>query len=442
MASFGSKLKHAWNAFSTEEDRHISPAFGEVSYGPSRPDRVRTSYSNERSIVSAIYTRLAVDFASFQFRHIKQDDDERFLEEIRTSGLNNCLSVEANPDQAARQFRQDIAHSLFQEGVIAIVPVDTTQNPIRTGGYDIQTMRVGTIVRWMPRHVRVSVWNIAKQRRQEVTLEKRFVAIVENPFYSIMNEPNSTLQRLIRKLALLDIVDEQTASGKLDLIIQLPYVVKTEARREQAMNRRNDLEAQLKGSRYGIGYTDGTERITQLNRPAENNLMKTIEYLLQLLYTQLGLTPEIMNGTADEATMLNYYHRTQEPLLEAVLEAMRRSFLTKTARTQGQTVTSYRDPFKLMPLSQIAEIGDKLTRSEAASSNDIRQIIGWRPSSDPKANELRNTNMPDPNAMAAAAPEVAASGDDGSEATAAFDELESNLDGLLKTIGEDPDGES
>ena len=390
----GSKLKHAWNAFSSNEEDEFTQSWGTaISYGTARPDRLRLNISNERSIVSSIYTRLAIDFASISIRHVKLDENDRYLSEIK-SGLNNCLRLEANIDQGARAFRQDVAMSLFDQGVIALVPVDTSMNPNVTGGYDIQTMRVGTIVRWMPRHVRVSLYNDNSGKREEVTLEKKYVAIVENPLYSVMNEPNSTLQRLIRKLSLLDAVDEQVSSGKLDLIIQLPYVIKSDARRQQAEKRREDIEFQLKGSKYGIAYTDGTEKITQLNRPAENNLMAQIEYLVEMLYSQLGLTPEVMNGTADEKTMLNYINRTIEPLLDAVTEGMKRTFLTKTARTQGQSIEYFRDPFKLVPIANIAEIADKFTRNEIMSSNEIRAAIGYKPSADAKADQLVNSNMP------------------------------------------------
>lgn len=388
-----SRLKHAWNAFTDQEEPYPmrSPELG-ASYG-IRPDRVRLRLSNERSIISSIYTRLSIDVASVDIRHVRLDNEGRYKEEI-DSGLNSCLNLEANLDQAARAFRQDIALTLFDKGVVAIVPTDTTLNPVETGGYDILTLRVGEVVQWYPKHVRVSLYNENTGRREELTLEKRFVAIVENPLYSVMNEPNSTLQRLIRKLNLLDAVDEQSASGKLDLIIQLPYVIKSEAKRAQADQRRKDIEFQLKGSRYGIAYTDGTEKITQLNRPAENNLMAQIEYLTGMLYGQLGLTEEIMNGTADEKSMLNYINRTIEPVLGAITEAMKRSFLTKTARSQRQSIEYYRDPFKLVPMSDLAEMADKFTRNEILTSNEFRQFIGMRPSSDPKADQLRNSNMP------------------------------------------------
>lgn len=384
-------LSHAWNAFINGTD--LNRGFDSGGTYGSRPDRVRLNISNERSIISSIYTRIGIDVASVELRHVRVDADRRYVEDIN-SGLNNCLTVEANVDQAARAFRQDIVMTMLDRGVLAIVPVDTTVNPSVSTGFDIKTMRVGHITQWFPQHVRVDVYNEATGRREEVTLEKRFVAVVENPLYAVMNEPNSTLQRLIRKLNLLDGSDEQIASGKLDLIIQLPYVVKSEARRQQAEQRRKDIEFQLKGSTYGIAYTDGTEKITQLNRPAENNLLKQVELLIEMLYAQLGLTKEVMNGTADEKAMLNYNNRTVEPILAAIAEAMRRCFLSKTARSQGQTVMYFRDPFKLVPVENIAEIADKFTRNEIASANDIRTVIGWKPSKDPKADELRNSNMP------------------------------------------------
>ena len=400
MSKLTDRLKHAWNVFNdrtvleTRSSQGFSP-FGEIVNTGSRPDRLRLRISNERSIIASIYTRIAIDFASVSIRHVKLDDNERF-QSVVNSGLNDCLKVEANLDQAGRMFRQDIVLTLFEKGVIAIVPVETSLNPNVTGGYDIRNLRVGEIVKWYPRHVRVNIYNEKTGRREEVTLEKSVVAIVENPLYLVMNEPNSTLQRLMRKLNLLDVVDEQSSSGKLDLIIQLPYVIRNEAKKAAAEQRRRDIEFQLKGSQYGIAYTDGTEKITQLNRPAENNLLKQVEYLTQMLYAQLGITEEILNGTADEVTMLNYYNRTIEPLLDAVVEEFRRKFLTKTARTQGQSVQYYRDPFKFVPVSQIAEISDKFTRNEIATSNEMRGAIGWRPHPDPKADELRNSNMPAP----------------------------------------------
>lgn len=407
--AFGSRLKHAWNAFLGTSNNDTPPVYegGAISYG-GRPDRVRLSYRNERSIITSIFTRMSTDVAGINIRHVRLDENERYAGDI-DSGLNNCMKIEANIDQGATAFRQDIALTLFENGVAAVVPIDTTLDPSSSASYDIKTMRVGEVKAWYPKHIRVSVYNEAKGRREEITLEKKYVAIVENPFYSVMNEPNSTLQRLIRKLNLLDIVDEQSSSGKLDMIIQLPYVIKSEARRNQAEQRRKDIEFQLKGSTYGIAYTDGTEKITQLNRPAENNLLKQIEILTELLYEQLGLTKAVMNGSADEKTMTNYYVRTINPILDAIVEAMRRSFLTKTARTQQQSIIYFRDPFKLVPVTVIAEIADKFTRNEIASSNEIRNIIGWKPSSDLNADKLRNSNMPAPSSDATALPPIASS---------------------------------
>jgi hypothetical protein len=392
MARFGSTLKHAWNIFSNQEQTVKAAPSGYGGYG-ARPDRQRLRIPNERSIISSIYTRLSIDVASVEMRHVRLDAQNRYLEDM-DSGLNNCLTLEANIDQAARAFRQDIAMTLFDRGVAALVPVDTSISPEQTGGFDILTLRVGDIVRWYPEHVRISLYNEKTAQREEITLNKSAVAIIENPLYVVMNEPNSTLQRLLHKLNLLDAIDEQSAAGKLDLIIQLPYVIKSEARRQQAEQRRADIEFQLKGSQYGIAYTDGTEKITQLNRPAENNLMGQIEYLTAMLYGQLGLTEEVMNGTADEKAMLNYWNRTIEPVLAAITEGMRRSFLTKTARTQRQTIQFFRDPFRLVPIENIAEIADKFTRNEIMTSNEMRQVIGMAPHPDPKADQLLNSNMP------------------------------------------------
>jgi Phage portal protein. len=403
MTTISSRLKHAWNAFVSMVPDTTSYASG-VSYG-GRPDRARMTYTNERSIISSIYTRLAIDVASVNIRHVRLDEKGRYLEDI-DSGLNNCLTVEANIDQGGRALRYDIAMTLLDKGVVAIAPVDTTVSPEFSGSFDIKTMRVGEIVSWMPQHVRIRLYNEAFGRREEITLSKKYVAIVENPFYAVMNEPNSTLQRLIRKLNLLDVVDEASSSGKLDLIIQLPYVIKSDARRAQAEQRRKDIEFQLKSSTYGIAYADGTEKITQLNRPAENNLLKQVQFLTEMLYGQLGLTEAIMNGTADEKAMLNYINRTIEPIVSAIVEAMRRTFLTKTARSQRQTILFFRDPFKLVPINDIAEIADKFTRNEILSSNEIRQLIGIQPSSDPKADELRNSNMPAPSEPATSKPPI------------------------------------
>ena len=389
------RISHAWNAFlnmDREQEAKRTFDYG-VSYG-GRPDRTRLTGANERSIVTSVLTRIAIDAAAVPTKHIKTDLDGRYLEDV-DSGLNYCLTQEANIDQAARAFRQDYIMSVFDRGAVALVPVETSVKPVNAGSYDVKTMRVAEIVAWHPRHVKLAVYNEAVGRREEITLEKKFVAIVENPFFAIMNESNSTLQRLIRKLNLLDAIDEQSGSGKLDLIIQLPYAVKSETRKQQAEQRRADIEFQLKDSKYGVAYTDGTEKITQLNRPVENNLLKQIEFLTKMLYDQLGITEGIMNGTADEATMLNYQNRTIEPVVTAFAEAMRRTFLTRTARSQQQTIAYFWDPFKLVPISQMAEIADKLTRNEVATSNEIRQVMGWKPvRDDPKADQLRNSNMP------------------------------------------------
>lgn len=384
---------HAWNAFSNWEQRspNLSQQYGMTQ--SFRPDRNTLRITNERSIIASILTRMAMDVASIDLLHVRLDNDKRFLEEI-DSGLNNCLTVEANLDQAARAFRQDIAQTLFDEGVAAIVPVDTTLNPNVTGGYDILTLRVGKITEWMPKHIKVDLYNEEKGKRQQIVIPKKMAAIVENPLYSVMNEPNSTLQRLIRALNTMDTMDEKNAQGKLDLIIQLPYTIKSEARQQQAEKRRKDIEFQLTGSKYGIAYTDATEKVTQLNRPVENNLLQKVEYLTKMLYSQLGLTEEIMSGTADERAMLNYNNRTIEPVVTAIVEAMRRTFLTKTARSQRQSIVATRNPFRLVPVDQIAEIADKFTRNEIMTANEIRSVIGMRPADDPKADELRNSNMP------------------------------------------------
>lgn len=434
------RLKHAWNAFAgMETSEYINSTYsaGPVTFSEIRPDRIRSRYSNERTIISSIYTRLGIDCAAPDIVHVRLDDQKRYLEDI-DSGLNNCLTVEANIDQAARAFRQDIAMSLFEKGVIAIVPVDTTINPNISSGFDIKTMRIGYITAWYPKQVQVSLWNENLGIRQEIRLDKSYVAIVENPLYSVMNEHNSTLQRLIRKLALLDSMDEQTGSGKLDMIIQLPYVVRSDTRREDANRRRKEIEEQLRGSKYGIAYTDGTEKITQLNRPVENTLLKQIEWLTEKLYAELGLTPEVMNGTADEATMKNYYNRTIEPVVTAIVEAMRRSFLTKTARSQKQSIMAFRDPFKMVPITDIAEIADKLSRNEIVTSNEMRQYIGIKPSSDPKADMLVNSNMPQPGdvgmpSASTDSSEVNVEDDDG-ELELAMSELEVSMDQILADL--------
>ena len=385
------RLQHAWNAFVYNDNNYVDPQnLGGLS--TFKPDRVHFSRGVERSIVTSVYNRLALDVSSIAIKHVRLDENGRFKEEV-DSGLQNCLNVEANIDQTGRAFLQDVVMSMLDEGCVAIVPVDTTIDPAKSGSYEINTMRTGKILEWYPAHVRVRVYNDRKGIHEEVVLPKSAVAIIENPLYAVINEPNSTMQRLIRKLNLLDVVDEQTSSGKLDLIIQLPYVIKSEARRKQAEERRKDIEMQLSGSKYGIAYTDGTERITQLNRPAENNLMKQVEYLTSMLYSQLGLTQSIMDGSADDKTMLNYYNRTVEPILAAITDEIKRKFLTKTARSQKQTVMYFRDPFKLTPVVDLAEIADKFTRNEIMTSNEIRQIVGMKPADDPSADELRNKNL-------------------------------------------------
>ena len=385
------RLQHAWNAFVYNDNNYVDPQnLGGLS--TFKPDRVHFSRGVERSIVTSVYNRLALDVSSIAIKHVRLDENGRFKEEV-DSGLQNCLNVEANIDQTGRAFLQDVVMSMLDEGCVAIVPVDTTIDPAKSGSYEINTMRTGKILEWYPAHVRVRVYNDKKGIHEELVLPKSTVAIIENPLYAVINEPNSTMQRLIRKLNLLDVVDEQTSSGKLDLIIQLPYVIKTDARRKQAEERRKDIEMQLSGSKYGIAYTDGTERITQLNRPAENNLMKQVEYLTSMLYSQLGLTQSIMDGSADDKTMLNYYNRTVEPILAAITDEIKRKFLTKTARAQKQTVMYFRDPFKLTPVVDLAEIADKFTRNEIMTSNEIRQIVGMKPAEDPSADELRNKNL-------------------------------------------------
>ena len=385
------RLQHAWNAFVYNDNTYVDPQnLGGLS--TYKPDRVHFSRGVERSIVTSVYNRLALDVSSIAIKHVRLDENGRFKEEV-DSGLQNCLNVEANIDQTGRAFLQDVVMSMLDEGCVAIVPVDTTIDPAKSGSYEINTMRTGKILEWYPAHVRVRVYNDKKGIHEEIVLPKSAVAIIENPLYAVINEPNSTMQRLIRKLNLLDVVDEQTSSGKLDLIIQLPYVIKTDARRKQAEERRKDIEMQLSGSKYGIAYTDGTERITQLNRPAENNLMKQVEYLTSMLYSQLGLTQSIMDGSADDKTMLNYYNRTVEPILAAITDEIKRKFLTKTARSQKQTIMYFRDPFKLTPVLDLAEIADKFTRNEIMTSNEIRQIVGMKPADDPSADELRNKNL-------------------------------------------------
>ena len=391
---FTDRIKHSWNAFLNRDPTYNYRDLGGPSYG-YRPDRMRFTRGNERSIVTSVYNRIALDAASIDIMHVQLDKDNRF-ESIRESALNECLTKNANIDQTGRAFIQDVVMSMLDEGCVAIVPVDTTINPNISNSYEINTVRTAKIVEWYPAHVKVNLYNDRTGRKEDLILPKKTVAIIENPLYAVINEPNSTMQRLIRKLNLLDVTDEQTASGKLDLIIQLPYIVKTEARRNQANKRREDIEKQLTGSKYGIAYTDGTEKITQLNRPVENNLMTQVEYLTNQLFAQLGITQSILDGTADEKTMLNYYNRSIEPIVSAIADELKRKFLSKTARSQGQSIEAFRDPFRLVPVNDIAEIADKFTRNEILTSNEIRQIIGMKPSDDPKADELINSNISQP----------------------------------------------
>lgn len=387
--SFSSRLKHAWSVFFSR-----APTEG-YAVGPSysyRPDRVRYTRGSEKSIATSIFTKIAIDVSAITIKHCRLDNNGRYVEDVK-SGINSCLNLEANIDQSGRAFIQDVVMSMFDEGCVAIVPVDISSNPTMTTGYDILSMRTGKIVDWYPDRVRVRLYNDRTGQKEEVLLPKRMVGIVENPLYAIINEPNSTLQRLIRKLALLDATDEQIAAGKLDMIIQLPYVIKSTARKQQAEERRKDIEMQLTGSKYGIAYIDGTEKVTQLNRSVDNNLMSQIEYFTSMLQSQLGITQGILDGTADEKTMLNYNNRTIEPIVSAIVDELNRKFLTKTARTQNQRFMYFRDPFKLVPVNDIAEIADKFTRNEIMTSNEIRQIVGMKPSDDPKADQLINSNI-------------------------------------------------
>lgn len=436
MAIFD-RVRSAWNAFRSNELPVESEAYypaGTVSYGSGPPYKSRRIMGSERSIISTIYTKISVDVSALVIKHVKVDEDGRYLDDMATA-LNQCFMLEPNIDQAPRAFRQDIALTLFDKGCAALVPVDTSRSPETNAIFDIYSLRVGEIVSWFPRHVRVSVYNEANGKREEITLEKRYVAIVENPLYSVMNEPNSTLQRLIRKINLLDGVDEITSSGKLDLIIQLPYTIKTEARRAAAAQRHADIEFQLRGSQYGIAYIDGTEKITQLNRPTENNLLKQIEYLTKQLYNQLGLTEEVMNGTADEAAMINYNNRTVDPIMTAIVEAMRRSFLGTSGIDREEDIMFFKDPFKLVPVSQIAEIADAFTRNEILTSNEIRQFMGIQPSKEQKADQLNNPNMPQAIADTPALPAPV----DTSEQDAIVDEtlssLGKDLDSILSEFG-------
>ena len=388
------RIQHAWNAFMNKDPTYNYQGVG-MGYS-YRPDRPRLTRGNERSIINSIFNKIALDVASIDIVHCKLDENNRYIETI-DSGLNNCLTLEANIDQTGRAFIQDVVMSMLDEGSVAIVPVDTTINPKDTNSYDIVSMRTGKILAWYPEHVRVQLYNEKTGKKEELILPKKTVGIIENPLYTVINEQNSTMQRLKRKLALLDMVDEQNSSGKLDLIIQLPYIVKSDARRQQAEKRRKDIEMQLVGSKYGIAYTDGTERITQLNRPIDNNLFTQVESLTSMLYSQLGITQSVLDGTADEKTMLNYYNRSIAPFVDAIVDELKRKFLSKTARTRRQSIQAFRDPFKLVPVNELAEIADKFTRNEILSSNEIRQIIGRKPSKDPKADQLVNSNISQPN---------------------------------------------
>lgn len=436
IATVGNSLAHAFNVFGDNEEqryRGMETQYG-ASYG-TRPDRRRVGSMGDKSIIGSIYTRLSIDAAAIEMRHVKLDSSNRYASDV-DSGLNDCLTVEANIDQAATAFRQDIFMTMFEKGVVAIVPVDTDLDPKATGGYNILSLRTGEIVQWFPQHVRVLLWNDKKGRKEEVTLPKRMVAIVENPLYSVMNEPNSTLQRLIRKLSMLDAIDEASSSGKLDIIIQLPYAIKHESRRDAAEIRARDIENQLKGNQYGIAYTDASEKITQLNRPAENNLLSQVKFLTEMLYGQLGLTESVFTGEADEKAMLNYHNRTIAPVVNAVLEAMRRSFLTKTARTQKQSILYFRDPFKTMPLADIAAATDIFSRNEVLTPNEIRGSIGFKPNAEPKSDQLMNSNMPQA-AGSEVVPSVEPSSDDMDLAEKnamlqqTLDELEAEVDASL-----------
>lgn len=388
--TFGERLQHAWNIFTNRNPTGLSSVGGPTS--SYRPDRPIVGMSTNQTIINSIINRIAMDIATININHVKVDDDGRFLD-IIDSGLNECLSLSANLDQTSMAFIQDVVISMLDEGAVAIIPVDMETDPKMSGGFDIRSLRTGSILEWRPDHVRVRVYNEKTGLKEDIEVPKRLACIIENPLYTVMNAPNSTMKRLIRKMYLLDMMDEKNSSGKLDLIIQLPYIVKSEARRQQAENRRKEIEMQLTGSKYGIAYTDGTEKITQLNRPVENNLFKQVEYLTESLYSQLGITPSIIDGTADEKTMLNYFNRTIDPIINAIILEMKRKFLTKTARTRKQSIMYFRNQFTLASVTEIAEIADKFTRNEIASSNDIRQLIGWKPSNDPSADELRNKNL-------------------------------------------------
>lgn len=432
---FIDRLSHAWNAFTNKDPTKYLKDLG-MSYS-IKPDRPRLTLGNERSIIAAIYTRIAIDVSSVDIKHVRLDENGRFREEIK-SGLNECLTLRSNIDQSSRSFMQDVVLSLFDEGVIAIVPVDTSINPAVSSSFDIRSLRTAKIIEWYPEHVRLRLYNDKTGLKEEIVMKKKNVAIVENPLYSVMNEPNSTLKRLVHKLNLLDSIDEQNGSAKLDLIIQLPYVIKSKQRREQAEDRRKDIEMQLAGSKYGIAYTDGTERVTQLNRPVESNLMPQIEYLTSMLYSQLGMTEEILNGTADETISLNYYNRTIDPILCAIVDAMKYSFLTQTARTQGQSIMFFRDPFRLVPVANLADIADKFTRNEILSSNEVRAIIGYKPVDTQRAEELSNKNMPVEDLGMEQQPlleEEEVTEEDYDDAMMELDDLDVQLDELEASLG-------
>lgn len=433
--SFGDRLQHAWNVL-TNRSPTVTEVPYSIGYGTShRPDRVRLSITNERSIITSVYNQISIDISSLSVQHARMDQNGRYIDTIR-SGLNDCLTVKANKDQTARAFMQDIVLSMFDEGCVAIVPIETTFDPRATNSYDILTMRTAKILEWFPDHIRVQIYNEKTGRREERTLPKNIVAIVENPLYAVMNEQNSTLKRLIRKLNILDAIDEQSGAGKLDIIIQVPYSIRSPALKDRAENRRKDLEAQLAGSKYGIGYADGSEKITQLNRPAENNLMKQIEYLTSMLFSQLGMTQSIFDGTADEKTMLNYFNRTIEPCTSAITDAMKVKFLTKTARTQLQSIAFFRDPFKLVPVTQLAEIADKFTRNEIVTGNEFRGVIGFKPSEDPRADELKNKNISDPNATTASAQGTGGSSQAQDQVVNdLFSGIEADIDEILGQLG-------
>jgi len=431
------RMKKAWNAFLNVGQQSTVEYGTSSSYSSSSPSRTSRMRSyNDRSILTSITTRIGIDVADVLIRHVKLDEQDRYLEDV-DSKLNACLTWEANLDQSPRAFRQDIAQTILDRGVCALVPVDTTVDPQTQEIFDVITLRVGTVSTWSAKHIRVDVWNEAKGRRQEITLEKRYVAIIENPLFAVMNEHNSTFQRLCRKLTLLDAVDEQASSGKLDIIIQLPYAIKTEAKREAAEMRRTDIEMQLTGSKYGIAYVDGTEKIIQLNRPAENNLMKAIEFLTTMLYGQLGITEEVMNGTADEKTMLNYQNRTIKPIVDSIVESMQRSFLGPAGKRRNERILYFIDPFKLVTMKDLAEIADKLTRNEVITSNEIRGGIGMKPSPDPKADKLGNPNMPDGTTTV----NVGTSAEDDAGTTAALDDLDSTIGDILTEFGGEPPNE-